>query len=188
MKQLRILFHVAVGNKDRPERWRAVGEFYSQLATSLELLGHECYLTIHKKAVPSNLFHRSLVTNKVRKLESINFKPDYVFTWNGISPGDQEVRRLFSQSKFVFGELGFFDHYNTCYFDFSGTNFASMNMVEPVDKVEFQKEAYEALLNKNIRERIFTERYIFLPLQDENDTQIKTLSIFKTMDSLLDMF
>ena len=107
---MKVLFHVGVGNTDRPHRWGFVNRIFSDLARSLESLGHECLVWYHPSAKCNTQYHKSICSATVNP---ISFKPDWVFTWNGISPGDQKVSQMFGKNKMIYGELGFFDHYNT---------------------------------------------------------------------------
>ena len=183
---MKILFHVAVGNTDRPSRWQAIGRFYTDLAESFETLGHDCFMVIHKSAVTDGIFEKNKVVNKVAKLKGHAFRPDVVFTWNGISDGDRQMIDLYGAEKFIYSELGFFDHYKTCYFDFSGTNFTSMNLVEDLSDVRYEQAAFDQLVENYQKDRLYEGRYIFVPLQDEGDTQITKLSPFKTMKAFLE--
>lgn len=181
---MNILFHVGVGNTDRPERWHAICMFYSKLARVFEQLGHNCVVYCHPKAMnKEHIYKHNIVSPTVQKLQ---FVPDKIFTWNGISDGDQKMIRMYGREKFIFGELGFFDHYETCYFDLSGTNYTSMNIVEDLSDVEYSRDDFNALVKKYQKPRLFKDRYVFVPLQDEKDTQITHLSPFKTMNELLE--
>ena len=178
---MKILFHVGVGNTDRPYRWGFVNSNFSNLARSLEKLGHECLVWYHPSATCKNMFHKAISSLDVNP---ISFKPDWVFTWNGISPGDQKIIKMFGKSKMIFGELGFFDHYNTLYFDFNGVNGNSENLTEDLN--EYDSRKYSMLVRKYHQPRIIGDPYIFVPLQDETDTQITHFSPFKKMQDLLD--
>lgn len=181
---MNILFHVGVGNTDRPERWHAICMFYSKLARVFEQLGHNCVVYCHPKAMnKEHIYKHNIVSPTVQKLQ---FVPDKIFTWNGISDGDQKMIQMYGREKFIFGELGFFDHYETCYFDLSGTNYMSMNMVESLDDVTYDPKQYEKMVEKYIKPKLYKGRYVFVPLQDESDTQITHLSPFKTMNELLE--
>ena len=178
---MKILFHVGVGNTDRPHRWGFVNNNFSNLARSFERLGHECLVWYHPAATSNQLYHNSISDSVVRP---IAFKPDWVFTWNGISPGDQEVVKMFGKNKMIFGELGFFDHYSTLYFDFAGVNGRSENLTETL--TPFSPDIYQLLLKKYHKLRIFKDPFIFIPLQDETDTQITHFSPFSKMQELID--
>lgn len=180
---MNFLFHVGVGNKDRPERWEGVCHNFSNLANSLEKLGHNCIMFCHSKAKNDHIYHNFIISDIIYK---IDYKPDYIVTWNGISEGDQEMRSLYPNTKFIYCELGFFDHYNTCYFDLSGTNATSMNVVERVDNTKHDQDVFNNLVKKYKKSRLFKDRYIFVPFQDERDTQITKNSSIKSMSNLID--
>jgi hypothetical protein len=183
---MNFLFHIGVGNLDRPYRWKDIGEHLTNLANSLETLGHDCLFYVHSTAVSPKMFSKYIVSDVVKP---IDYNPDYVITWNGISEGDQQIVKLYGIEKVIFGELGFFNHYHTCYFDLSGTNYKSMNIVEDLKDVPYssnEKDMFNSLVKQYKKPRIYQDRYVFVPLQDETDTQITKLSPFKTMYELLE--
>lgn len=182
---MNILLHCGVGNLDRPERWNGICWIYTQLAISLEALGHTCTLYVHPRALRADVFHRHVVSARVAMtLEDIN-SYDVCFTWNGSSEGDKELIEIFGRDRCVFGELGFFDHYSTCYFDFSGTNCKSQNLIERIPSANFSPNGFMDLVNKYRKPQLFEGRYIFIGLQDEQDTQITMYSPFKTMNEVV---
>lgn len=183
---MKILFHVAVGNTDRPRRWNFVNGLFSDLATSLEALGNECLMYIHPEACSrATPFKNSVISEKVGVL---NFNPDCVFTWNGSSDGDIQIIEKYGKKKIIYGELGVYDHYSSVIFDFTGTNSKMeilttppINSVSKDIRVEFGKMAATHGLP-----RLFLDPYVFVVLQDELDTNITLYSPFKKMDDLLD--
>lgn len=187
---MKILLHVGVGNHDRPSRWWGVCVILSNLARSLEALGHECFMYCHPQAVADSIHKKNLLSMEVndgdlRRIDEA-FKPDVVITWNGASEGDAKIVAHYGRSKCVFGELGFFDHYETVYFDFSGTNCKSMNIVEPLKCTESHKIAFHRLANKyRVQAYESKKPYVFVAMQDESDTNITQWSPFSTMNDLL---
>ena len=179
---MKILFHVGCGNIDRPSRWWGVCVHFSNLARAFEALGHNCVLQVHPQAVSDNIFHR-FELSEVAKDSQCN--PDVVFTWNGISPGDKATLALYPDAIKVYGELGFFDHYSTCYFDFSGTNCKSQNLIDRITAHDYSKNEFGDLIRKFSKPQLFEGRYVFVALQDELDTQITKYSPFKTMDEVM---
>lgn len=178
---MKILFHVGVGNKDRPQRWGFVNGLFSDLARSLEKLGHDCLLYVHPRAANNKIYHKHIISGVVN---SMDYNPDWVFTWNGNSEGDKQIINKYGNSKMIYGELGFFDHYKTCHFDFAGVNGNSRNLIESLSD-DFNERQYKELINKYKKPRLFKDNYIFIPLQDERDTQIRLYSPFKKMNDLL---
>ena len=116
---MNFLFHIGVGNLDRPYRWKDIGEHLTNLANSLESLGHDCLFYVHSQAVSHKMFSKYIISDIVKP---IPYSPNYIITWNGISEGDRQIVGLYGIEKVIFAELGFFNHYHTCYFDLSGTN------------------------------------------------------------------
>lgn len=182
---MRILFHVGVGNEDRPKRWSGVNCILSNLARSLESLGHECLVWCHKEAKHelsySNIVYSKDINKKIKFVS--RFNPDWVFTWNGSSEGDKKIVKHFGIDKMIFGELGFFDHYKTAYFDFSGTNSNSEVLYE--DMLDYDNNIISNLVKKYKKPRLCNHDYLFIPLQDENDTQVVCHSPIKRMEDLL---
>lgn len=187
---MKILLHVGVGNHDRPSRWWGVCVILSNLSRSLVALGHECYMYCHPKAVAGTIWPDHMLSSEVSQMDlaaiDANFKPDVVITWNGASEGDAKIVAHYGRSKCVFGELGFFDHYDTVYFDFSGTNCKSMNLVEPLKWTVGACNTWMKLKEKYaVRPYTSAKPYVFVAMQDESDTNITQWSPFQTMNDLL---
>lgn len=181
---MKILFHVGVGNHDRPERWWGVCVILSNLARSMEALGHECLVYCHPKAKADSIYHNYHLAEEVRYLDKLSMQPDVVFTWNGSSEGDKEIIKQYGRTKCVFGELGFFDHYETVYFDFAGTNQRSQNIVDKMDVI-VDHGKFLKLRERYTKPNARNDRYAFVVMQDEKDTNITMYSPFKKMNDLL---
>lgn len=185
---MNILLHVGVGNHDRPNRWWGVCVILSNLARSLEALGHNCLMYCHPAAKAETIYRVNALYSEIdiRDLQRIknDFKPDCVITWNGASEGDQQIVDFFGRQNCVFGELGFFDHYETVYFDFSGTNCKSQNIIDNME-TEFDQRIFYRILKKYAKPQIRDDGYVFVILQDEADTNITQWSPFRKMDDLL---
>lgn len=180
---MRILLTSGVGNTDRPSRWSHITMFMGKLAKVFETLGHECCMYIHTQAQNKQYHIKNTIIST--DVKPIDFKPDKVLIWNGIFDGDAKLISMFGRENCIFGELGFFDHYSTSYWDGCGTNYMSENMVQDVSDVIDDIDLFNSLISKYIKPRLYNERYVFVPLQDEKDSQIYKLSPFKTMDELL---
>jgi hypothetical protein len=183
---MKILFHVGVGNTDRPFRWSFVNGLFSNLARTLENLGHECLVWSHIDAQHSNVYKNNIKSRDVSNNElslAKAFKPDWVFTWNGNSDGDKLMINEFGRENIIFAELGFFDHYTTVFFDFKGVNGDSENL--EIDLLPFNEKMYQELKSKYQKPRLYNGDFIFVPLQDEQDTNITLHSPIKKMDDLL---
>lgn len=182
---MKILFHVGVGNKDRPERWWGVCVILSNLARSMEALGHECLMYCHPLAKAESIFRKHILSTEVENLDKLPMLPDVVFTWNGSSEGDKEIVKYFGRSNCVFGELGFFDHYESTYFDFSGTNCKSQNIIDEMEE-DYDEEIYNRLVAQYEKPAERDDDYIFVAMQDERDTNITMYSPLNTMNELLE--
>lgn len=182
---MKILFHVGSGNTDRPERWWGVCVHFSNLARSFEALGHECVLHVHPAAKSENIYYNHITSDKATRMAGIeNFTPDVLFIWNGISPGDEQMVSFYPNAIKVYCELGFFDHYSTVYFDFSGTNAKSQNLIDELKEPNNISE-YFRIRKKQQKPQLESGRYVFVALQDEQDTQITKYSPFKTMNEVM---
>jgi hypothetical protein len=181
---MKILLHVGVGNTIAPSRWNFVRDLFTDLARTLEALGHDCLLWVHPAANnvhPEKIFHKNIISEKVLP---ISYNPDWVFTWNGINDGDKQVIKMFGQNRMIYSELAFLDHYKSLYFDFSGVNSKSSNLFEKL--MPYDDALYERLVATYKKERLYNKPFVFVPLQDENDTNITCYSPFKKMDDVLD--
>ena len=181
---MNILFHVGVGNVDRPARWRPIGIFYRDLASALMTLGHTCAIYIHPAATKRFKARDGIKVIVSKDVEDIDFKPDAVFTWNGEFKGDGKIVAKYGRDKCIFGELALFNHYNTCMFDAQGTNWRSTMMVETFKDALFDEEEFEAVVAPYRRPRLQEGRYVFVPLQDERDTQMDRSHITKMYNLL----
>lgn len=182
---MKILFHVGVGNLDRPNRWQFVNVLFSNLANTMTKLGNECLVWTHRAAGASTYINQisSNTVDGVNLENALSFEPDWVFTWNGSSEGDKLIESNFGHDKMVYGELGFFNHYNTLYFDFEGVNSKSENLTEPLEP--FDEDIYNQIKKQYVKEPLFNGRFIFVVLQDESDTNITMYSPIKKMDEVL---
>lgn len=189
----RVLFHLACGNSDRPGRWHGINPVFTNLGESLIKLGFDVHMMLHSAAWnpgcnnDTNIKLHVTDTVDVDYIKSLN--PDYGVTWNGNSEGDKEFVKAVGFDKMIFGELGFFGHYEqTCYFDRSGINTKySMigEYISPDDLTEQELSIINLLETRYKKPRIVPDSFVFVPLQDETDTQITQYSPYKTMDEFM---
>ena len=183
---MRIFLHCGSGNLDRPNRWSTINAIFSNLGGSLLKLNHDVFMMVHSQAeIAQNRvspFDVS-VCDKVDVNLIKNFNPDIGITWNGNSEGDREVTNIIGREKMIYGELGYFDHYNkTCYFDGSGVNTRHSMIGQSFNYSNEDSVLVAQMQKKYAKSRLVKEPYIFVPLQDETDTQITQYAPFKTMD------
>lgn len=189
----KILIHCGSGNTDRPGRWSTINSIFTGLGESLITLGHDVHMMVHGAAqhqCNSNSRITYNVSDVVDENYIKNYNPDFCFTWNGVSDGDKKFVNIVGREKMIFGELGFFDHYHqTCYFDRCGVNARFGLMGEEHEfsgSLSHDEEDIISMLQKKYRRpRLVEDPYVFVPLQDETDTQITQLSPFKSMDEFL---
>lgn len=186
------MFHCGVGNTDRPNRWTTINRLFTDLGKSLATLGHEVFMMVHPQAQiprvsddPITVIHSTTVDkNFIREVS-----PDVAITWNGNSDGDRVFIEEVGRDKMIFGELGFFGHYDkTCYFDRCGVNTQHSIIGTNFSMIatEEDNEICDKLETQFIKPRLCKEPYIFVPMQDETDTQITQYSPFKTMNEFLE--
>lgn len=188
---MKILFHCASGNTDRPGRWKTINSLFTDLGETLIRLGHEVSIMTHPSAShPKNT--NSPIEFSVSSDVSVEFidriNPDVCITWNGNSDGDQQFINYVGRDKMIFGELGFFGHYDkTCYFDRCGVNTRHSIIGRKFsDEVTTEVEDINSKLIQHYKKnRIFSSSFIFVPLQDETDTQITQFSPFSSMDDFV---
>jgi hypothetical protein len=205
---MRVLFVIGAGilPEQRIKRWQMVSQLYAKLGRSFQRLGHQIYYFVHPEAyhedVPRALtwlgedhFHLPNVMD--------NFRPDFVFCWNGSSPGDVATATLAQAhgAKMVYSEQGWFPQASTLYFDLSGCNgkcgtknrlYAELSPDEHKRFVA-QRKAYIDRIGQAGRFSVDhfsitppdAGKPIFVPLQDERDLNIIQDSPFKTMDEFV---
>lgn len=192
MSKKRVMIHCASGNTDRPGRWHGINPVFTNLGEALIDLGHEVHMMMHSAAQnPCN--HGSRIKIHVSDVVDRNYidkvNPDIGVTWNGNSDGDLQFIDHVGRGRMVFGELGFFGHYDqTCYWDRSGINTRYSMIGEPISDdpiTDDELKVLHMLKDRYMKPRLFNDPFIFVPLQDETDTQITQYSGYKTMDQFL---
>lgn len=205
---MRFIFTSGLGisESQRIGRWKMVSNLFSRLSRSLEHLGHESLLIVHPQAEDEALpkdrtwlikDHSTFNTQVVR------FKADFVFCWNGGSPGDRITARIARShgSGMVFAEQGWFPQNTTIYFDFVGTNArcSTRGVTYPrltdreLNFLNKFKSAYMEHMGiadifpvrRSKKQRLRNSSPIFVPLQDERDLNITQDSPFHTMNEFL---
>ena len=206
---MRILFTIGLGiyPEQRVARWKMVSRLFLNLSQAFEALGHQVFFMSHPEAlIPELPAHLVWVGADHEHLDllSESFRPDFVFTWNGSSPGDRVTATLASAmgAKMVFAEQGWMPQKDTIYFDMKGTN-ASCSIrnsrfpapTQPADQARFHEARRNFVemtrfsgpvdLNRLEIRPFDLSKPIFVPLQDERDLNILLDSPFKSMQALL---
>lgn len=205
---MRILFVSGAGitADQRINRWKMVSSLYAQLGHSFRALGHETYYYVHPEAWDDKLPPNLTWTHPDHEhfgyvLES--FLPDFVFCWNGSSPGDLITSTMASayNAKMVFSEQGWFPQKTTLYFDLAGTNArcgtrtARYQPLNDKKREAFLKMRADYIAQADIGtlfdKKTFRiskpdlSRPVLVPLQDERDLNIVQDSPFQTMDAFV---
>lgn len=190
---MKIMIHCGAGNTDRPRRWTTINKIFTDLGGSLIALGHDVYMMIDPAANPPpppacKIVRR--VTDTIDKDWIQMIDPDCCITWNGNSDGDRAFIDVVGKDKMIYGELGFFGHYDkNCYFDRCGVNTRHSIIGTSLECSDLMTAANsticDMLQSQYKKSRKWKKPYIFVPLQDETDTQITQYSPFKTMDEFV---
>lgn len=190
---MNVVFSLALNNTNKPSRFRTIGLIFQDLRVALQELGHECAIVANPASVHPHLKGYSTI-EKVESIDQIiekcGFTPDVAIIWNGSSTGDVELSKIYRDAgvKIIFGELGFFNHYGkTCYFDSNGSILRMSDITKPITLLNDEGvKYYDSKVQEHIKPRLVEEPYIFVPLQDEYDTQVISYSPFKKMEDFLD--
>lgn len=193
---MNFLLSTAINNSAQANQYKSILTLFKTLSKSLNELGHNTFIIADRELEHSddeieNMSFFDYVNEETFSafLKEYDFNPDYCFIWNGNVDTDIEFIKLMEKFsiKPIFGELGFFEHYNkTCYFDINGVNCKISDLTKDYNKISnFSRKEFEMFKEKMVKPRLHKGNYIFIPLQSESDTQIKTYSPFKTMDEFL---
>jgi len=195
LQKSKILFTVALGITDRPNRWHTIGKFFLSIAKSLEQFGVESYF-VHHSAVNLPEFkdgsHNVVMMDNHDNFDSYleKLKPDYIFVWNGNFKEDSFTAEYGKKHncKMIYGELGWFPQSQTIHFDFCGTNYRSS--IANIDLQTLNIHPELDIWTKNYLSGatsidFASKNYIFVPLQDENDTNIRIASPYEKMNDFV---
>jgi hypothetical protein len=189
---VKILIHCGSGNTDRPGRWHGINPIFTNLGEALIDLGHDVTMMLHdaaRNACNANTRIKLKISNTVDVTFIKGLNPDLGITWNGASNGDRIFVDTVGKDKMMFGELGFFGHYDkTCYFDRCGVNTRFSMIGEEISSsfpIKDCDETVDELISRYKKPSLLTDPFIFVPLQDETDTQITQFCPFETMDEFM---
>lgn len=188
-----MVFTIAVGVEDRPWRFHTPAKFFVQLGDTLNQFGVKSYYIHHPDVRLKTMLKRratSVADHETLRQRLLKIRPRYMFVWNGNCQGD-EVSRAVARELGIqscFAEIGWFPQSETIYFDWEGTNFRSS--IRSLDLAELDPDPrIDSWVSSYIQERAcdtVTERdYLFVPLQDENDTNITDASPYQRMNDFV---
>jgi hypothetical protein len=205
---MRILFVSGAGilPEQRINRWKMVSKLYSEMGGALRSLGHQTYYYVHPEAWDDALPPEMVWVHPDHEhfphvLES--FAPDFVFCWNGSSPGDLITATLAAAAgaKMLFSEQGWFPQSKTLYFDMTGTNARCSTRHKFYPALDDKSQSRFIKLRSDYLKAIGMEQLfdstafsiappdlskpIFVPLQDERDLNIVQDAPFKKMDEFV---
>lgn len=195
------IFTIGVGVDDRPQRWLGICSIYAELARGLIALGHYVEFIVNPLALDREALNglpaevgdhetlRSRLENKVF---------DFAFIWGGRIEPDKITREIIDMQGItcIFSELGWFPQQGTVYFDLWGTN--SKISRDQLSQLSFwQKLKFYITCRKFANAQYGRGPFwyykklgpsplrVFVPLQDETDTNITEDSPFSRMDDLI---
>jgi hypothetical protein len=188
-----IVFTLALGITDRPKRWHTPGKFFVQVGDMFEAHGIDCYYFAHPDVKLKWIDNRtSWRIESASELERIMrpLNPGYLFVWNGNFGSDRETVKVAHElgAKPVFGEIGWFPQADTMYFDFEGTNFRSSIRGIDLSQVDVDVRIgswIDTYTRDHAGEGISDAGYLFVPLQDEQDTNITDASPYRRMNDFV---
>lgn len=193
------LFTIGLGVKDAPERWTAICGIYARLANGLTKLGHKCSFLVNPAAYDANALRKfEVVTGDHEDLCRViaTEHPDVCLIWGGRIEPDIRTAEILAEFSIscVYSELGWFPQKGSIYFDANGTN-AKMSWSQPETMSKWESLVFGLKRAKACRKiygrrpkppmPVTEARRIFVPLQDETDTNILNDSPFSRMNDML---
>lgn len=205
---MKILLTVAASFEDLELRYGHVTKTYSYLYQGLRGLGYDVYFYIHESAKHRRLKGLTYTTHKDIAFPDFveKIRPDVAFIWGGRRQEDQLTKKVLRDCnpsvRLIFSELGWFPQRDNVYFDDLGTNAEARISRWSDSKLEnSQRAAFLKLRKKILRTDLslpFYKRvpdfyieppdqnkYVFVPLQDESDTNITESSPFAKMEEFV---
>lgn len=194
------LFTIGVGVSDRPSRWQGICTIYGHLARGLTRMGHRCRFIVNPAAFDARaLAGLDAAPGSHADVAAALAEDTWHngFIWGGRIAPDAETAALFAAGNVpvIYSELGWFPQKGTVYFDRLGTN-SQMSFDTPPPLVGLRRLRF-AIARRRACRTIYGQRFggparpatarqqVFVPLQDETDTNITQDSPFPDMDSLL---
>lgn len=203
-----ILFTLGLYQTHKPERWQSKHKVFSNLSQALSSLGVDSYFLCHPKSVKSRFIgdkdkyffqgEKDLAT-LVRE-RGIT----HLVIWGGRTEADQRIREEVGHMvHIVYGEYGWFPQSQHCYFSPNGTNADADLLNEGLKNHKLDRSRFLAARRKLLFSMLgwrgvfnapdfFTQRQfdtrkkIFVPLQNEKDTNIVLSSPVKSMASFIE--
>ncbi len=198
-KRLTFIFPVAVGFNDRPERCHAVARFFATMGNTLREIGVDSWHICHPKAacgLEAVRGDRKFIRDDHRDFGELldRIRPDVMFLWNGATDAHAITRRFANQRGIPirYAELGWFPQSTTMHFDLEGTNARSAIRKLDLSRIRVDPRLDEWLDDWRRRQLGDARQppgapagYIFVPLQDERDTNITLASPYPTMNAFV---
>lgn len=203
-----ILFTLGLYQTRKPERWQSKHKVFSNLSRSLRALGIDSYFLCHPKSVKSRFIgdrDRYFYEGGQDLTALVQEKGiTHLVIWGGRTEADQRIRNeVGDRVQIIYGEYGWFPQSQHCYFSPNGTNADADLLNEGLREHQLDESRFLATRRKLLFSMLgwrgfisppdfFTERKfdtrkkIFVPLQDESDTNIVLSSPVKSMASFVE--
>lgn len=203
-----ILFTLGLYQTRKPERWQSKHKAFSNLSRSLRALGIDSYFLCHPKSVKSRFIgdrDRYFYEGGQDLTALVQEKGiTHLVIWGGRTEADQRIRNeVGDRVQIIYGEYGWFPQSQHCYFSPNGTNADADLLNEGLREHQLDESRFLATRRKLLFSMLgwrgfisppdfFTERKfdtrkkIFVPLQDESDTNIVLSSPVKSMASFIE--
>lgn len=201
-----VLFTLGLYQSERPSRWAAKHKVFHYLSASLNKMGVASYFLCNQQSVKPRFvtdeYYFEHETNIVDLLQQLPIR--FVVVWGGRTPGDDLLRSALDECdvQLIYAEAGWFPQSGTCYFSPYGTNanarFEQEGLREhSLDIARFNRSKLRLLRSwlgffagKKVSESEATtyfsaDKPIFIPLQDELDSNILLSSPVKTMSAFV---
>lgn len=203
-----ILFTLGLYQTRKPERWQSKHKVFFYLSQSLRSLGIDsCFLcnpaSVKERFIESEAeYFFEGEKDLVQLLDEKNIT--HLVIWGGRTDADERIRKeVGDRVRVIYGEYGWFPQSQHCYFSPNGTNADADLWNEGLAEHKLDRRRFLFARRKLLfsmlgwrgmvsppeffRQCFFdVQKKIFVPLQDEQDTNIVLSSPVKTMSAFVE--
>ncbi|XKH00011.1 hypothetical protein LG325_07780 [Marinobacter nauticus] len=203
-----ILFTLGLYQTRKPERWQSKHKVFFYLSQSLRSLGIDSCFLCNPASVKERFIEGEAEyffegeKDLVQLLDEKNVT--HLVIWGGRTDADERIREeVGDRVKIIYGEYGWFPQSQHCYFSPNGTNADAdlwneglaehkldcRRFLSARRKLLFSMLGWRGMVSppEFFQQRFFNvQKKIFVPLQDEQDTNIILSSPVKTMSAFVE--